>query len=458
SMMSFISASLAMGFDRFQNVNLGKGDMEKFRHSFSVSIGIQLMVGLVCVLLAESLGVWFLNTHMTIPDERLFAANVVFQVSVIDFSLCLLKAPMVAIVISHEKMSFYAIISIFVSFSKLLISLSLAFFKVDKLIIYSLLIFAIDMTVLLSYYNFIKKIDRKISVKPSFERSTIREIASFSTWNMIGTLAHSLKENGLNVVLNIFFGPAVNAARGIAYQVSGSIEGLYSNFQVAARPQIIKSYANGQLLEMTSILYRVSRISFMLLWIPSFLVLFSTNFILSLWLGNNYPEYTDVFIRIVIVISLIGVFGMPLLAVVHATGKIKKFQLATSTMSILILPVAYIVLKITGRPEYAFYVTLLFSIIIFLVRLVIIRRIVSFSITQYFIKVLFPCVAVVALSLPFAFIILSNITNGWIRLFLCLLVAIIDVFVFGVDKEERRMLIKNIPLHHNQSNFRNTII
>ena len=443
AMMSFLTSAMASGFQRYQNVCLGLKDREKYKHVIAVSFSIQIMMATICIIIAETIGYWFFKTQMVIPSERFFAASIIFHTTLMIFVLGLFMAPLSAVIISHERMKIYAYISIFNSVSKLIIAIMLSFIHIDKLISYAILLLLLELFTIIIYYIMVRKIDNEISIKPKFDKVLFKDMLGFSTWNLFGTLAFVLKGNGINIVLNIFFGPIVNAARGIAYQVSGGIDSLYQNFQLAVRPQIMKNYACGNIDEMNNLVYMVSRISFMLLWIVSLPVLFSTDFVLSLWLGN-YPEYTLIFTRLVILTSLFGCVANPISTIVHATGKMKKYQIICGCTILLIVPLSYIVLKLGAPPPAALYVSLSITILVHIIRLYLVNEIVPFPFITYFKKVVWPCLFVSVISLFISAIISTYIEMGGLLIVTLLLVSTSSVFILGLSIREREFIINKI--------------
>lgn len=439
AMMNFISASLALGYDRFLNIKMGECDLDGYHRVFSVAMWMQLILALLCFLLAETIGLWFLNTQMTIPSERIIAANIIFQVALFMFILELFRGPLNAVLISYSRMDIYAYISLFSTFAKLLIAGCLSLVATDRLVFYALLLLLISFIAYWICFLFVKRIDNGITLRPIYDMSFVKEMTNFSVWNLFGTMANVLKENGLNILLNIFFGPVVNAARGVAYQVSGAVDGLYTNFQMAARPQLLQRYASGEIEKMEDLFSMVSRLSFMLLWIITLPILYSTEFILTIWLGEDWPLYSALFVRIVMMISLVAVFSGPISTIVHATGKMKVYQVISGSVLMLIVPIAYIILKIGGAPVSVFYVSLVLTTVVLVIRIFILRSLIPFSIKKYVITVLLRCLFVIIISVIVSLGIRALPLNDWTRFFLYLIVCFASVLAIGVTKKERLM-------------------
>lgn len=441
SMMSIMTVTVALGYQRFQNIAIVSENPAEYKKVVSVSFGIQFIIAGIAVLLGETIGLWFLNTQMTIPVERMFAANLIYQNSVILFVLGLIQTPLHAIITAHERFDIYAYVSIFTSITKLAVAIILGYVFVDRLIVYGSSFLILELCTFLINFYFSKKIYTELSLKPSFDRKLLKEMFGFSAWTLFGSLASLLKGNGLNILLNIFFGPTINAARGIAYQVSGAAEMLHNNIQISVRPQIVQNYAKNNFQEMNSLVYFASRASFLLMFLVSLPLLFSTQFVLNVWLGNTYPEYTIVFVRLVVLTALFSSMANPITTVVQSTGRIKLYEIACGSIIILIVPVAYVILKFGGAPPSALYVSLIITILVHMARLIIVRRLVNFPINMYFIKVLWPCIRVAIVSVLAAIAINHYISNEWLKVLSLVSENIIVIFAFGFYKREQKEII-----------------
>ncbi len=448
SMMAFMNTSLTSGFQRFFNIALGKEDNEEFKKLFSVSLACQLLLAILLFVLAESAGLWFLENKMTIPESREVAARWVYQSTIAVFLITLFVSPLNAVIISIEKMSIFAIISIIQAVLKLGVLFLLDIIGADKLIVYSILIVAVEFFVWILYFVSVKRNCANLVFRPVFDKTRLKRIVAFSGWNLFGSCSHMLKSQGINVVLNVFFDPSVNAARGIAYQVMTGVKSFYSSFQTAARPQSMKYYAKGEQKQMIKLSYDISRISFMLLWIITLPLLFTIDYVLDLWLSPNMPEYAPVFTLIILLTSLVEVFGPPIATIVHATGKMKKYQLICGLSIMMIVPLAYLFLKIGYPPESAMYVSLFVLIGVHILRLFLVKELVEFSIFDYLKQCILPCVYVCALSLIVPFVIsITNLGSSMHPLFLfliCLICSCVSIWLVGLSRHERDIIINRI--------------
>ena len=440
---------MAAIYQRYFNFEMGKKNYEGVSNLFKSSLSVQLIYALIIVVIAETIGLWFIDTKLIISPERIIAAKWVYQISVISFVITVFQAPFTALIISNEKMSIFAVISILDAVIKLIIVILLPFIAYDRLIIYAILLLIITLLNILLYVGICKRKFSTCKISLNWNKTNLKSLLSFGGWGMMGSLAYTLQNQGLNILLNMFFGPIVNAARGIAYQILTAVDMFITNFQTSFRPQIIKSYAEGDLPYMYKLYYSSTKISFFLFWCLSLPIILETPMILSIWLGENVPEYTIVFTRIILLTALIGVYANPTSAVAYATGKIKDFTIWVSSLNLLIVPIAYLFLKIGFGPESTMIVCLVMAIIVQIVRLFVIKKIISFSLTDYFKKVILPTAIVFLLSPILPIISKINITNDsfFITLLICfisVISVIILTWIFGLNKEEKNLLLSKL--------------
>lgn len=446
AMFSLISNSLSSSTSRFLTFELGKGDMENLKKVFSTSLLIHITLAIVVLISAETIGVWFLNTQMTIPAERLYAANWVFQASVFSFMFGLFSVPYNASIVSHERMGIFASIGILDVVARLCIVLFIAYssWHFDRLVVYSLLLVVVSMVLQCIYLSYCRKHFEECRLNLSFDRNYWNEMSSFAGWNFIGCTAGLLKDQGVNVLLNLFVGPVLNAARGVASSVNTAVYSFAGNFMAALNPQITKSYAAGEHSYMMSLVERGSRFSFYILLMLALPILFETEFVLTLWL-KQYPAHTVNFVRLVLLLTLCDVLSNTLITLQNATGKIRNYQLAVGGVLMLNFPLSYICLKMNFPPESVFVVALLISVTCLLLRLVFLKRMVQLSIRRYLSKVCFN-VGVVSLSaIILPGILYMYMGYGWQRFLsvtaICLLCSSISIYVIGCSTSERRFIL-----------------
>lgn len=443
TMFSFLNGAMSSATQRYFTFGLGKGDKIQLKKVFSTTISIHGLISVVIILLAETIGLWFLMTQMTIPSDRMSGALWVYQFSVLACVVMVMSVPYNAAIIAHEKMSAFAYISILEVALKLFIVYLLVVFSFDKLKLYAVLMFSVQMIVCLAYTRYCGKHFPETKFKFMWDKALFKEMSVFAGWNLCGNLAAVTFTQGVDILLNLFFGPVVNAARGVAIQVQGAINGFSMNFQMALNPQIIKSYAKNDLSYMHSLIFRSSKFSFFLLLLLSLPVLIETKTILTLWL-NIVPDYTVSFVRIMLCITLVDSIGSPLMVAAQATGKIRFYQTVVGGVLLLILPFSYLCLKLGAMPEVVFLVHLLMVVIAQIVRLYIVQPLIKLSMKQYFYEIFMKIVYVTFLSILLPLVLYNFLPDNWWRFFLvcfsCLIsVSIISYFV-GLTLGERNVI------------------
>lgn len=449
TMFSFLSGTMASASQRFFSFELGRNDLGKLKQTFSMTMQIYVLLGMVILLLAETVGLWFLNTQMNIPADRMDAARWVYQFAVLSFMLTMFTTPYNAAIIAREDMKVYAYISIVEVVLKLLIVYLLLLFLFDKLKLYAVLIFAVTLIVSLIYRIYCKKKYRECCFTPYWDKNLFKELVGFSGWNLFGALAGVVNNQGLNILLNIFFGPVVNAARGIAFQINGAISQFVQNFMTASRPQITKYYATEELDSMHKLVFRTSKFSYFLLFVIAMPVLLETNTVLSLWL-RDVPQYVSLFTQLTIATALIETLSFALMAAAQATGKIKKYQAVVGSVMMLNLPVSYIFLKSGYAPESVFYVSIANACICLLLRLLFLRKMIALSFGCFIKEVLLPvvCVTLFALIVPFFIEKVLFISAGFSRLLIivvaCVISSFITIYFAGFSSEEKDMVNKTL--------------
>lgn len=445
-MFNLLSGSLSAAISRFITYELGKGDKQKLSLIFSSAMTIQIILVMIIVLLAETIGLWFLNTQMNIAEQRMEASNWVFQFSLLAFIINLISIPYNAVIIAHERMSAFAYISIVETMGKLFIAYLILISPIDKLIFYSMLICAISCIIRYIYGRYSKKhFEECRRYKFSYDKKLLNNMFCFAGWNFIGSSSSLLRDQGINILINLFCGTTVNAARGIAIQVNTAITSFIGNFMTAVNPQITKSYAENNRSYMNLLVYQSTRYSYYLLLLLSLPIFFNTEYILQLWL-KTVPKYTVEFIQLFLILSMTDCLYRPLLTAHLATGNIKCLQIVVGGINLLNLPISFICLK-QGMPPY---VTLLIAIFLSLfclfIRFYLYKKIEQFSIRDFCKKVLFniTSVSIASAILPFLFKpLINNDFTGFVLLTaLCILNGIGIILLIGLNKNERLFLRK----------------
>lgn len=458
AMFSLISTSLSASVIRFLTFELGRGDKDSLRAAFSTSLLIHILLAVLIFIVAETVGVWFVNNKMTIPADRMSAANWVFQASVISFMFGLFSVPYNASIVSHERMSAFAYIGIFDTILRLLIVLFIAFSKwtFDKLVVYSILLTAVGIILQTIYLSYCRINFEECRLTLSFDKKLWKEISEFSLWNFIGCSAGILKEQGVNVLLNLFIGPVLNAARGIAVSVNGAVGGFVNNFMTALNPQITKSYASGDIKYAHFLVERGSRFSFYILLFCAVPLLLETEFILTVWLGD-VPEHTLNFVRLVLILSLIDSVSNTLITLQNATGNIRNYQIVVGGILLLNFPLSFACLKVGLPPESTYCVAIIVAAICLFARLLFLRKTAMLPMEEFLRKVV--CnVLLVSLCANIAPCICSLILPvGWMRFLIVSIVSVIStalsVIMIGCDQKERHFICEKLRAIKNRLGY-----
>lgn len=381
-MFSFLNGTLATSSQRYFSIELAKGDMKRLNQWFCLNITTFSIFILIFLVIAETVGLWFVNTKMTIPEERMFAANVVYQLSILTFCIHFFNVPYNALIIAHEKMSAFAYISIIEAVAKLVIVYILSIISWDKLIVYGILMFLTSCGVTSSYIIYSRIHFRESKYYVYWNKKEMVELLGFSGWHFLGTFSVVIRSQGINILLNLFFNPAVNAARAVASQVYHSISQLSNNFFTAVKPQIYKSYAAGENKALYKLILRSTIMCSFLVSILIFPMLANTPYILGLWL-KKVPDYAILFTQLIFINGLIDSTNGPTIAPALATGKIRNYQIVVSLLNILNLPISFIVLKLGADPTSTIIVSIALSFITALVRAYLLQSMIGFPFKHY---------------------------------------------------------------------------
>ena len=447
AMFSVLSGSLSASITRFITYELGKGNEESLKKIFSSSVTIQIGLAFLIIILAEAVGVWFLNGKMNIPDNRIVAANWVFQLSVLTFVINLISVPYNASIIAHERMSAFAYISILEALGKLAIAFFITISPIDRLVFYAILMCFVALCIRFVYGIYCKRHFEECTYHFIFDTELLKQMFGFAGWNFIGASSAVLRDQGGNVVINLFCGPAVNAARGIAFQVGNAVNGFVSNFMTALNPQITKSYATGERDYMMTLIHQGARLSFYILLLISLPVLVNTSYILSFWL-KTVPDHTELFVQLVLVFAMGESISNPLITAMLATGNIRNYQLIVGGLQMMNLPVSYILLRTGSFPEAVIIVAIIISQCCLAARLFMLRGMIGLSVKGYLKKVYINVLIVTVLSAIVPFLIASRLEDTFVNFVLlcCLSVACtgLTVYYVGCNKTERRFVKKKI--------------
>lgn len=454
AMLGFLNSSMANAVQRFLSFEIGKNNTRKVNSIFNISFQAHVAIAICVFIIMEIGGVWFLNHKMNIPSERMLAAQWVFQSSVLSSIIVILQVPYNALIIAKEQMNVYAYVSVVEVFLKLGIVYILLLTSSDKLIFYSILNVIVSIIVTTVYIIYCKSKFEESRLFYVKDIKYLRELTSFASWNMLGEIAWILTGQGVNILLNIFFGPIVNAARGIAYQVEGAVMKFVQNFQVAMNPQIIKTYAANQHEQTISLVYMGIRFSFYLMLILSMPLYFEINYILSIWL-QEVPPMTADFCRLILICGLVQTCSNLFATVAKAYGKIRNYQLIISFILMCNFPLSYLMLHLGFSPFSTVVVAILIQILCLIARLLLMKKMIVYSIREFLCDVLVPLLGITLMSGVVPFVISNVMTSGLFR-FLCNLVTTeittaVIIYALGLRQNERKLIQESIE------NFKNKL-
>ena len=448
ALFQVVSNAISSAITRFITVELGNNNIEKLGRVFSTSIVIMLLMSLLFFAFIETFGLWYLNNKMVLPPDRLYAANWVLQFSALSFAVGLVSLPYNALIIAHEKMSAYAFIGVFEAVSKLIICFVIGeISKVDRLILYSALLMCLSILVRVISQLYCKRQFVESRIRRSFDRSLFGKMFSFSGWTFIGSGAAVLRTQGVNIVLNLFFGPVVNAARGIASQVNGAVTGFCSNFIMAINPQIMKQYAVGNRDESFALVMRGARFSSFLSFFIALPIILEAPFILDVWL-KEVPNYTIEFVRLIIIYAMIESISNTMATLLMANGDIKSYQIIVGGIQLLNLPLSYLVLKLGFKPYFTVVVAIALAIVSMFARLLILRHQVSFPVGRYLRSVILVILLVIVVGTFVPIVLWLNMEMGWIRFLVVGFSSVLSVgstvLFIGCDKHERDFIASSV--------------
>lgn len=447
AMFSMFTNSLSAAISRFLTFNLGKGDAEKLKTVFSTSINIMIAMAIIVTIVAEIFGLWFLNSKLNIPADRMYAANWVFHFSVITFAVNLISIPYNASIIAHEKMDVFAYISILEVVLKLAVVYMLYISPLDKLITYSFLLLLVSVFIRIVYGIYCSRKLEECCYSMVFDRTLLKEMGGFAGWNMLGTACTMFNTQGVNILMNLFFGVVTNAARGIVNQVESVIVQFVSNFTTALNPQVTKSYASGNLDYMHSLVYKGTKFSYYLILIMALPFMFEAEFVLKLWLGE-YPEEAPLFLRLAIIATMVDRLGNTTAVAAWATGNIKKYYIIVSATIIFVFPLTYIAYKI-GAPAYvAYLIFIIFYFVIMWQKVFILKGLTGFQPKEFLKNVMYPITitTIMAILIPLltAHYLADNVVGSILQIIISVMSSIVAIYLFGLTKGEKALMMDTI--------------
>lgn len=447
AMFSVISSALSASISRFITFEIGKDDKSRTQAIFSTSVNIQFFIAAVVLVLGEIVGVWFLNFQMSIPEGRLYAANWVLQCSLVAFCVNLISVPYNSCIIAHEHMTAFAYVGILEAVLRLAICFMLIFSPIDKLIFYAILMLAVAIIIRIIYGVYCSHNFEECKYHFVYDKKLLKEMTGFAGWSFFTNVAWVFNTQGVSLLVNVFFGVTVNAARGIASQVEGAVTQFVNSFTTAISPQITKSYAAGDRPQMFSLICRGAKFSYLLLLFFVMPIIIETPYILKLWL-KTVPDFSVIFVRLTLIGTAINILGNSCYTACMATGDIKRYVLWVTFAGLLVFPLTWITYAI-GFPAYATYI--IYAIVyigVDAIRIYIMRGLLQFPAMMFVKQVLVPVTTTTVVASVLPVLIPLHMEPSFIRLLVtCTVTTIsigISVYYLGLTKHEREMIIGKV--------------
>lgn len=442
AIFAFIGGALSQASQRFLSIDIGRGDQAALARTFSASFVLHLGVALIVLMLSETFGLWLFNSQLNIPPLRLAAANHAYQLSIFSSVLMILQTPFIALIVAREELWFFALVGMLEAIAKLGVAYAVLNFEGDRLELYALFILLSSIALFCLYVGFSLIKFKEARLRLHSEWNAYKEMAGFVGWSFIGNAAVAGRTQGVNLLLNVFFGPLANAAYGVMTQVQNAVNSFTNSLQTALSPQIYQSYGKGRTDDFHNLTIVGSKISFMLLLILVVPILHGLDFLLRSWLGA-VPEHAVEFVRGILIVLLIDTASLPLIAALAATGKIKWYQISVGGLLLLNVPVSYFAFRATGRPEVFIFVAIILSLVALALRLLFLRTLVSLAVTDYCQRVVLPVLVIGAFS--FTVLRLAERVLGQPESLLDVLVSaaiilptvVVGCFVLGVTRQEK---------------------
>lgn len=444
ALFAIITGPLSGAFNRYLSFAVGKGSLEHSARLFSSILNFQILFSVGVIILAEPIGVWFLNNKMEIPSESLYAANWVLQCSILTFVLGMINLPYGCALIAHEKMNIYAVMGILDAILRLGLCFFLLVTPINRLITYALGQLGIYILMRVIYGVYCTRKFPECKYKPIIDRKLIREISGFAGWTFLGSTAYLLNTQGVAIIMNLYFGVVINAAKAIASQAEGAAMTFVNNFTVAFSPQITKSYAEGNKEYMFSVMRRGAKFSFFLMLFFIIPFEFEADMVLNIWLGD-VPDWSATFLRLGLVCSTLTILGAPFYQGIMAHGNIRNYQIATTGVSCLVFPLTWLSYKLGCEPTMFYFIYIVIYFILIWISNCYAHKLLGFSIL-YFTKMVFvPIIRCTAVSLIVPLLIFMFMPDNYIRLFVLSSASIIwtaiIILYLGMTKHERKVII-----------------
>lgn len=442
---------------RFLTLSIGRGNFTEIKKTFNTSFILHIWIGVIVVVALETVGLWMLNHYLNIEHSRMFAANWVYQFSVMAVFVSITQTPYTAAVTAHEKFNVYAIMSIYDVVAKIAVLFFIIYLPFDKLIVYAALMFIVSTTSCLIYrYYCYKQFPECRGLNSDLDKPLLKEMAKFSGWDSVGNITSIANAQGITIMLNLFFNTVVNAARGLASNVTSIIAQFVTGFIQAAEPQLIKYYGQNDMVNFRNLIFNITQLTLLMLSILAVPIWLEIDFVLTLWL-TTVPDYTSTFIKITIFTCFITYSNSMLLKANVAIGKVREVSLYMIPASLIHLPIVYLVLKLGWHPAAVYWVGSIPAIMRMFIDLFILCSNTDFPAIQYLLKVFGKNLVIVAIAMVIPYIIKMQMDAGWLRFivvgFSSVLSTITFMWILGLNKTTREMVIKRIRTYKNNVNL-----
>lgn len=449
TMLGFFNSAMSSATQRYMAMDIGRGDFVQLRKTFNASLMIYLLIGAVAIIIFETIGLWYVNNKLSFPADKSFSVNVVYQFTILTFLLNLTQLPYNALILAREKMQIFTVITLLDTLLKLGI-LYLLFLSENKIVLYSILIFITTIIVQLTYQLYCQRYFKETKLYLVKDRTYLKELLSFSGWNLFGNIAAVARSQGLNLMLNASFGFTLNAAYSISNQVQIALSTFVANFQKAINPQIIKQYGKGDTAQSELLTFLGAKYSYFLILLISIPLFLYADSVLDIWL-NTVPDYTVIFVRICILVVVVDSISGTLMTLCQATGRIKWYQIIVGTLVFLNLPISFLLIEMGGNPQVTYWTMLVISVFSLFFRIFFLKKIANISVLVFFKEVLLKIMIVTLVIASFLFAFKSFFfkwegyyLGGILRVLIIWGVCIVSIAIFGLSKDEKLKIVKFI--------------
>lgn len=442
SMFTFLSGTLILSSQRYFAVCISKNDWTQLNKYFSIIFTLYILLIILIIILSQTVGLWFVSNKLNIPPHRKVAAILIYEFSILSFIVTLLGSPFIALFVADENLGIYSVVSIIEGVFKVVVAYLLLKIEMDKLVVYGVLLFIVSFIINSVYFIYSLRRYKKLIIKINKTKKDFIEILTFFNWNLIGAFASVGKAHGINIIINLFFGGTVNAARSIAFQVNNVLKSFSQNFMKAVDPQIIKVSEHGDTDKLAKLILTSSKISFFLLYIIAVPLIANMSYVLTVWLGD-VPDYTVIFTILTLVDALVLSISDPIFTGVQATGIVRKYQIVVGGLALLNLPLAYFLLKLFCNPLLPFAISILVSILMGMARIIIYGQISSFSVFKYITNLTIAIGPVIFSSSIIVWHFFSNATSILeliINTIITVLIISVSIYFLGLKKYERSLI------------------